>query len=292
MKTLVLTDQEAIDLKEFYILEMARAKRQLLHYQQVLEKLEFVNINVPEKELKGEKSTDTKPPKKGRGRPRKAVSEPVVTELAEKKPRAKRNTAKADKPTPEIIDNTPKKRGRPPKAITPPVDIPEAKPKRQAKEKKAKVAAPKAKADKPKKAPKPANVTPEETVSEIKALKPAKKTAPKPKKVKKAPKKKRVAKKTGTPKTKESGISWTNFIFETLKEKGNGLSVKDFLELAVMKYNLPKEKIANARTNVAACLSNLANKSKRLAVATGENKLKVYSLPEINAPAAEPQTEA
>lgn len=290
MKTLVLTEQEAIDLKEFYILEMARAKRQLLHYQQVLEKLEDVDIKVPEKKLKTAKPA-TDGPKKGRGRPKKVVSDVVAVEPVEKKTPAKKKAVKAAKPAPADADNTPKRRGRPKKEVIPAVEVAKEKPVKKAKEKEAKASLPKPRAAKPKKAVKPETAAPEAVVSEMIAPKPPKKTAPKPKKAKKTAKKKRAPKKPAALKAKDSGISWTNFIFETLKEKGNGLSVIDFLDLAVQKYNIPTEKIANARTNVAACLSNLANKSKRLSVATGESKLKVYSLPETTEPANEPVTE-
>ena len=40
MKTLILSDQEASELQEFYMRELARAQRRLSHCQQILSKFE------------------------------------------------------------------------------------------------------------------------------------------------------------------------------------------------------------------------------------------------------------
>ncbi|MDO9512008.1 MAG: hypothetical protein Q7J34_09630 [Bacteroidales bacterium] len=105
MKQINLTENEANELKEFYILKLEKTKRRLAHFQSILAKFEETESPIKSK----------------RGRPKKITS---VEEIPET-PKPKKSVKKIAKKTEKVIAISeaeviaePKKRGRPKKVYT------------------------------------------------------------------------------------------------------------------------------------------------------------------------------
>lgn len=97
--TLTLSEQELNDLKEFYTMQLARARREVAHYESILYKLE-------QGEKPAEKVIGGEPPiasvKTKRGRPRKAITEaaaaiPEPQPIPEAQFKGKRGRPRKDK---------------------------------------------------------------------------------------------------------------------------------------------------------------------------------------------------
>lgn len=262
MKTtsITLTEQELNDLREFYTMQLARAKREVAHYESILSKLEKKE-NVAEKISLAESAAAVEPAKK-RGRPRKAVavSEPAVTPA----------------PETETVEEKPKgKKGRPRKAVEVLTETPvEEKPKgKRGRKAKATTEAPVAEeaevpaTEKPKgKRGRPAKAEDQPKVK-------AKKAKAKPKKSK--------AKKSNTRGRKSViptvEIPYTDFIKETLADAPEALEAKDLIARMKEKYELEdKAKLKKAEMSLRSCLSGLLRNNKIASFKSASGNMKYY----------------
>ncbi|MEJ5302357.1 MAG: hypothetical protein HPY80_10425 [Bacteroidales bacterium] len=238
--TITLTEIELNDLREFYTTQLARARREVAHYENILSKLE-----------KGEKPSDkgsvTEAPvakvKGKRGRPRKerpvvdmpvdVVAEPSA--IAEAQPKAKKGRPRKVKETPEPVAVEEKPKGRQGKkalaaeTLAENVTLIEEKPK--------------GKRGRPTK-------NPEEKVLKSKAKGPKNKGA----------KTNTRGRKTVTP---ELDIPYTDFILAKLANATQAMGAKDLITLMRDEYKLEdKGLLKKAEASLRSSLSGLKKKSK------------------------------
>lgn len=67
-------------------------------------------------------------------------------------------------------------------------------------------------------------------------------------------------------------LSWPNFILETLNKTKRVMSLKEFLQQAIVAFNIPKHRIESARNSLSPMLSYLVRKSKTLKTVTKEGQ--------------------
>lgn len=255
MKTLVLSDQEASELQEFYLRELARAQRKLTHCQQILNKLESpveIPVTKPRRVISDIEAipSEVSTEKKKRGRPRKEEK------------------AVAQTPKIENIPITPVKRGRPrkvqpvmEKVEAPLTEAPKSSPQSTAKRNHTQETYIESTIEK------------EETLRLAKEKKLSKKadeleTKPGEKKIKQ---------------TNELGIKipWTKFIMETLRNASHPMTAKEIGNLAIKQFNISDKNVHYVRNLVAANLSGLATRTKKIEAVPTEGRIKAYSLPRV-----------
>jgi len=254
MKTLILSDQEASELQEFYMRELARAQRRLSHCQQILSKFESpVEIT----EIKPKQVTATNEP----------IAGEVYTEKKKRgRPRKDQQTAGQAIAAPEAALAAPKKIGRPrkEKPVLEKGETPEA--------------------EVSKNIPQPfeteslAQEMPTEVVEENIEIQTSKKLK---KAGKKADKVETKSSKKTIKQSEELGIKipWTSFIMDTLKNATHPLTAKEIANIAIKQYEIPDKKTNYVRNTIAACLSGLATRSKKIDAIATEAKVKAYLLP-------------
>ncbi len=247
--TLTLTEQELNDLREFYTMQLARAKREVAHYENILSKLEKGQKSV---EQTAETEVPSAPVKvKGkRGRPRKEApiaEKPVATPVAETpvaeaieeaKPKGKKGRPRKMKQAPELLS---------------PEEMPMAKKARKAKE------------------TQQIHETPVDEGSEPAAEKPKARRGHAANTTEKiAPKAK--AKKTKATRTNSRGrktvtseldIPYTDFILATLSKATMALGAKDLIAIMKEEYKLEdKVLLKKADASLRSSLSGLKKKGK------------------------------
>ncbi|MGC8865567.1 MAG: hypothetical protein ACP5O2_07580 [Bacteroidales bacterium] len=277
MKTtsITLTEQELNDLKEFYTMQLARAKREVAHYESILSKLE-------KKEPLAEKVTIEEPalvtePAKKRGRPRKvgtvepeAKPTPEAVEEKPKEEKGKRSKVAGAQEIP-AIEKPKGKRGRKPKA---PAEAPVAE------------LAETPAIEKPKgKRGRPAKAEGQPTVK-------AKKTKAKPKAKSKAAKSNTRGRKSVIPTVE---IPYTDFIKEVLADAPEAIEAKELITQMKEKYQLnDKAILKKAEMSLRSCLSGLLRNKKIASFKGTSGNMKYYLIkpeleqeivPENNTPA-------
>jgi len=241
--TLTLTEQELNDLREFYTMQLARAKREVAHYENILSKLEKGQKSV---EQTAETEVPSAPVKvKGKkGRPRKEapiaekpvatpVAETLVSEAVEEvKPKGRKGRPRKVKQAPELLS---------------PEEMPMAKKAKKIKEE------PVAEGSEP--------ATEKPKARKGRAAKATEKKAPKAKakKAKAARTNSRGRKKV----TSELDIPYTDFILATLSKATMALGAKDLIAIMKEEYKLEdKVLLKKAEASLRSSLSGLKKKGK------------------------------
>ncbi len=275
MKSIILTDQEAHELQEFYFQELEKTQRKLNHLQGILGKLEIEEVSEkPQKPAKvpSQKAletvvetetllTEVAEPKK-RGRKKKVVD---IAEVSEPK---RRGRPKLEKPVDEN-PSEPKKRGR--KKIERPVDEVPSEPKKRGRKKK-EILPETDGIDQPaKKRGRPKRILLDENGNVIS------KGKAKPKK--RGRKKIRKSKKSSGK--SPARANWTQFVLDTMIEFSKPFSSRELLMLAVERLGIPDDMFDKSRMSIAACLSNLASKRGKVKIySVPDSKTQVYALPQ------------
>lgn len=259
MKTtsITLNEQELNELKEFYTMQLARAKREIAHYESILSKLEKKE-SISEKVVKTEPTPAVeKTQKRGRPRQKMAASESVPS------------------PAPETFEEKPKgKKGRPRKAVealteTPAEEKPKGKRGRKAKATPEAPVAEVAEAPATEK-PKGKRGRPAKTEDQTKAKAKAK---AKPQKSK-AKKSNTRGRKSVIPSVE---IPYTDFIKETLTDAPEALEAKDLIARMKEKYGLEdKAKLKKAEMSLRSCLSGLLRNHKISSFKSASGNMKYY----------------
>jgi hypothetical protein len=293
MKSIILTDQEARDLQEFYYQELEKTRKKLGHLTGVLQKLgvdEYLEMPA----IAGAKGKKARLAESKGGVGKKGTElkgEPMYNEAG------------------EIIGYAPRKRGRPRKERTPEEEIIEAEKKQRREESRLEAErlgivrkrgrprkmvvegeepAPKVRA--PKKVALDENGNPIEQPSR-KRGRPRKEADEKAeKKAKRGRPKKRGRKKVRKPVVRKTGkkglksvkrANWTEFVLDSMSEFEKPFSSKELLNLAIERLEIPSEMHEKSRMSIAACLSNLASKRGKVKIfSMPDSKTQVYGLPE------------
>lgn len=293
MKSIILTDQEARDLQEFYYQELEKTRRKLGHLTGVLQKLgddEYLEMPTMA-ETKGKSTRSAKSKSRVAKKGTLLKGDPIFNE------------------TGELIGYTPRKRGRPRKERTPEEELIEVEKKKRREESRLEALrlgivrkrgrprkvvvegeepAPKVRA--PKKPILDENGNPIEQASR-KRGRPRKEADEKAeKKAKRGRPKKRGRKKVRKPAARKSSkkglksvkrANWTEFVLDSMAEFEKPFSSKELLNLAIERLEIPAEMHDKSRMSIAACLSNLASKRGKVKIfSMPDSKTQVYGLPE------------
>lgn len=273
--TLTLTEQELNDLREFYTMQLARARREAAHYENILNKLEKGQKPI---EQAAEPEVTTAPVKvKGkRGRPRKempAPEKPIVDTAAE---------APSEPKTP-VEEVKPKgKKGRPRKMkqapeLLPPDEMP------MAKKAKKTIDQPIAEGSEP--------ATEQPKAKKGRAPKATEKKAPRSKAPKdkiKKPKASKTNAKGRKTLTSDLDIPYTEFILATLAKASMALRAKDLISIMKEEYKLEdKVLLKKAEASLRSSLSGLKKKGKVSFLESDEGVEKYYLAQPINNEAEE-----